>query len=267
MSHLDEGQLLTLRDGAGIPVAEAAAHLAACARCREALEASRQRSAAVAGALGVLDGGFPHLAHDLERARERVRLRVSEHAARAAGATSLPARRTRRAAWSASKAAGLLLVTAAGLSALPGSPVRRWIGERLEPAAEVAAPSAAPAAAEAVAPPAPEEAGVRLPLTAGPLAVVLRDAAPGTEIRVRWITGSEAAVFAPVGSRFTSGQGRIEAAGVAGVVRVELPRGVTPVSLEVNGRILLRSTPEGVDVPGDAVDRTADGLTFRLPPG
>lgn len=266
MSHLDEGQLLALRDGAVTPAAEAAAHLAACAVCGEALEASRLRSLAVSGALGALDAGLDP-GHDLARARERVRLRVTEHTARTAGATPLRPRPIRWAAWSASKAAGLLLVTAAGLSALPGSPVRRWLDERLAPAVEEATPSVAPAAAEAVAPPAPEEAGVRLPLTGGPLAVVLRDAAPGTEVRVRWITGSEAAVFAPAGSRFTSGRGRIEAAGVGGVVRVELPRGVVPVSLEVNGRILLRSTAEGLDVPGEAVERTGDGITFRLPPG
>jgi len=102
MSHLDEGQLLALRDGAVTPAAEAAAHLAACAVCGEALEASRLRSLAVSGALGALDAGLDP-GHDLARARERVRLRVTEHTARTAGAAARgvpppPRRRRQKAA-------------------------------------------------------------------------------------------------------------------------------------------------------------------------
>jgi hypothetical protein len=181
---------------------------------------------------------------------------------------ALAARRPRRAFWSLSKAAGILLITAAGASALPGSPVRRWLERRSAPAVER---TAAPAR-ERVAEPQPvaaetpaEEAGVRISALGGPLSVVLRGAAPGTEIRVTWVPGAEAAVFAPVGTRFTSGEGRVEAALVPGSVRVELPRGVVPVSLDVDGSILLRTTPAGLEVSGPVVERADAGITFRVP--
>jgi hypothetical protein len=180
---------------------------------------------------------------------------------------SLPARATRRAFWTVSRAAGILLVTAAGLSALPGSPVRTWIAGVLAPTAEEArspAPATVPATAVPEAPPA-EEAGVRLSLAGGPLAVVLRGAAPGTEIRVTWVPGDEAALFAPVGSRFTSGEGRLEAALAPGPVRVELRRGTSPLSLQVDGNVLLRSTPQGLEVRGPVVERSDVGITFVVP--
>ena len=97
--------------------------------------------------------------------------------------------------------------------------------------------------------------------------MVLRDAAPGTEIRVTWVPGSEAAVFAPVGSRFTSGEGRMEAVLASGPVRVELPRGIVPVFLEVNGRMFIRNTSAGLDVSGPVAERAHARITFRLPPG
>ena len=263
MSHLDEGQLLAVRDEAGAPEQGALRHLDSCAACRDALDASRVQASAVAGALGALDAD----PWDTEGARAKVRLRVSNHAAAAAGARSLPERRPRRAVWSLSRAAGLLLLTAAGASALPGSPVRSWIERWVAPRAEEAVtPASAPAPEPAAAAVEAEEAGVRLPLSGGPLSVVLRGVSPESEIRVRWILANEAAVFAPVGSRFTSGEGRLEALVVPGAVRVELSRGAVPVSLEVNGRVLLRNTPAGLEVSGLVVERTDAGITFRMPP-
>lgn len=260
MTHLDEGQILALRDDPTAVESTFLAHLHACDACSQALEETRRRGAALAAALGSLDD----TTWDLDQARDRIRRRVAEESARVAGAPSLTARRARRAAWgwSGSKAAGLLLVTAAGLSALPGSPVRRWIAERAAPAVEEAVPAAETAPTLRGA----EEGGVRLPLSGGPLTVVLRDAAPGTEVRVRWIPGREAALFAPAGSRFTSGQGRMEAAGLSGVVRLELPSSVLPVSLELNGRIILRNSGAGLDVSGPVVQQTDAEITFRLPP-
>lgn len=260
MMHLDEGQILSLRDDATAVATLAVAHLQECAACRDALEDTRRRSASVAAVLGSLD----EASWNLDQARERVRQRVAAESARVADAPSLTSRRAHRTAWSASKAAGLLLVTAAGLSALPGSPVRRWITERVTPAADVVAPAAETAPAAALR--ATEEAGVRISVDGGPLTVVLRDAAPGTEIRVRWIPGREAAVFAPAGSRFTSGQGRMEAGDLSGVVRLELPRSVVPVSLEVNGRIVLRNSTAGLEVAGPVVEQTDAGITYRIPP-
>ncbi len=106
---------------------------------------------------------------------------------------------------------------------------------------------------------------MRLSVPSGPLRVVLRDVLAGSEVRVVLVPGTEAAVFAPAGSRFTSASGRVEARVTPGEVRVELPTGVDPVSLEVGGRIYLRSTDAGLDVSGPVTSRTDDEIIFRIP--
>jgi hypothetical protein len=211
----------------------------------------------VSGALASLDAPT-----DLEAARTHVRKRLTARAAENADAVKLTPR-PRRAFWSLSRAAGLLMVTAAGLSALPGSPVRNWASRVLAPEApEVgteAAPTPAPSSTEA------EATGIRLAVPRGPLRVIVGGAEVGTVIRVQWVPGADAAVFAPAGSRFTSGEGRLEARVTSGTVRIEIPRGVVPVSLEVGGRIYLRSTAAGLDVPGPVTQQSASEIVFRIP--
>jgi hypothetical protein len=68
-----------------------------------------------------------------------------------------------------------------------------------------------------------------------------------------------------VGSRFTSGEGRLEATLAPGRVRVELPRGFSPLSLEVDGSVVLRSTPRGLEVTGAVLERGDAGITFVVP--
>jgi hypothetical protein len=258
--HLDEGQLLTLRDDAAQAGEDARAHLASCAACGVELAALRHRAASVTLALSALDGDW-----DLGAARERLRSRVAAASAARADAPSLVGRRSRWAAGSLSRAAGILLVSAAAASAaLPGSPVRAWLGERLGNDAPVAAePAVVESAPEAAV--AAESTGVRLSVPSGALRVILRDVAPGTQVRVLLVAGTEAAVYAPAGSRFTSAAGRVEARVTPGEVRVELPSGVDPVSLEVGGRIFLRSTDAGLEVRGPIVTRTEDEILFRVP--
>jgi hypothetical protein len=250
MTHLDEGRLLAVRDAESRDE-----HLAACAQCRDTLADLRSRSQVVSGALAALDGPT-----DLETARARIRARVAELSAGRAGGVSLPSRR-RTTFWSLSRAAGLLLVTAAGLSALPGSPVRTWVTNVLAPGAPTPDVEALTAPASGAA----ESPGIRLSVARGPLRVVVSGAQAATEIRVRWVPGNEAAVFGPVGSRFTSGEGRLEARVSSGAVRIELPRGVVPVSLEVGGRIYLRSTDAGLDLPGPVTEQSASEIVFRVP--
>jgi hypothetical protein len=259
--HLAEELLVALRDGAAERDEEARAHLAACARCRDALEGLRTRATFVSAALGTLDAAAP--AWDVEAARVDVRERVAAATAARAGTTAVTGRRSRFAMGSLSRAAGLLLVTAAAASALPGSPVRRWLSGRTGGDVAATAPTTVEAAPTAAA--ASESTGVRLSVPAGPLRVVLRDVAPGTEVRVVMVPGTEAAVFAPAGSRFTSAEGRVEARVTPGEVRVELPTGVDPVSLEVGGRIYLRGTSAGLDVTGPVSSRTDDEILFRIP--
>lgn len=212
--------------------------------------------AKVARSLQALDDDF-----DLEVARAAVRARVAAHTAEQSGTPSVVRHPARTAFWGLSRAAGILLVTAAAAYAWPGSPVRQWMRGSAAPETIT---TAAPAALTA---PAPEEAGVRVSVAGGALRVVLQEAAPGTEIHVRMIPGAEAAVYAPSGSRFTSAAGRLEARLTPGPVRVELPRGVDPVSLEVGSRMYLRGTDAGLEVTGPVTSRTDDEIVFRIPGG
>ncbi|HSG07003.1 MAG TPA: hypothetical protein VLA36_01510 [Longimicrobiales bacterium] len=254
MTHLDEGQLLAVRDGESQHE-----HLVECADCRKGLAELRGRHDRVSGALAALDAPT-----DLEVARALIRTRVTAGAAHTADVVPLTIP-PRRAFWSLSRAAGLLLVTAAGLSALPGSPVRHWASRVLAPEAprqgteRAPTPASAPSSAEA------EATGIRLAVPRGPLRVIVGGAETGAVIRVQWVPGAEAAIFAPAGSRFTSGEGRLEAQVTSGTVRIELPRGVLPVSLEVGGRIYLRSTDAGLDVPGPVTRQSTSEIVFRIP--
>jgi hypothetical protein len=273
MTHLDEGILLTLRDDAGAAVpADSGDHLAACATCRETLDALRAQETSVALALTALDEEW-----DLDAARSAVRARLVQESLHVPGV--LPISQPRKS-WilgaGLSRAAAILLLTAVGAAAaMPGSPVRRWISDVLvRDEAVIAEAPATPevvpdptVAAEATAAAAPEDTGVRMSVAGGPLRVVVRDAVPGTEIRVLWVPGSDVAVFGPVGSRFTSAaaEGRIEAVVTAGPLRIEMPRGVVPFSLEVGGETYLRSTLAGLEVLIPATERTDSAVVFRIP--
>lgn len=261
MSHLDDARLLAVRDGDADPLD--LAHVEQCGACRAMLETARARSGVVAGALDTLD-----VAWDLDAARAAVRARVTEDAARAAGATPLRARAGRTARWGGSRAAAVVVLIAATASALPGSPVRDWLSTVLAgpdgpDAVESteAVPEAAPMAADEAAPAA---TGIRL-LAVAPLHVNVRGLPSGAEVEVRWVVGNEVAIFAPVGSRFTSSDGSVEALVSRGPVTVEIPRATVPATLEVGGRVFLRRTGSGLDVSGPAVSRGDDALTFRLP--
>lgn len=252
MTHLDDELLMALRDGTADPGEEAVAraHLAVCGACRGVLSAAERRREAVAAGLRALDTGF-----DAEAARAAVRARAVR-----------PASRSHRGAWV--RAAGLIvfLGAASAAAALPRSPVHDWVRRLLRfgtPVDTVAVPASPSAGASN----GPETTGVRLDVGGGPLSVALRGVSAGTEIDVRWVPGSEAAVFAPVGSRFTSATGWLEARLVPGPVRVELPRASVPITLEVGGVVYLARTADGLTVTGPVLRRGEDAIAFRTPGG
>lgn len=248
VDHVDEALLTALRDGVAEPADESRvrAHLDACVECRDRLAALKLRRATVAAGLASLDTSF-----DLESARAAVR------------AGAFPFRkRTHRAAWARAAAAVLFLGAATAAAALPRSPVRHWLSQIVHSGTTaVPAPDSQAAGPAAAA----ETTGVRLNVPSGSLHVVLGDVTGGTEIDVRWVAGSEAAILAPLGSRFASATGRLEARPAPGLVRVELPRGVVPTTLEVGGRVYLARTTEGLTVSGPVVRRDDDGVVFRTP--
>jgi hypothetical protein len=271
MTHLRESLLIALRDGALDPTAETAArsHLTACSSCSEDLATLEERSSDVAAALEALDVFF-----DEASARASVRVRVARAVAdtggaqavaadggRAAGshrASSAP--RRSRAYWLRAAGVVLFLASASAAAALPGSPLRRWVGDLMERSASGAATADHPTPA---ALPTEEATGVRISVSGGALQVLLRGVPAGGDIEVHWVPGSEAAVFGPVGSRFTSAAGRIEATLNPGRVRVELPRGVVPTTLVVNDHTYLSRTLGGLEVPGPVIRQDDSIIVFR----
>jgi hypothetical protein len=166
------------------------------------------------------------------------------------------------AGWARAAGLVLFLATAGALAAMPRSPLRRWARAITHPAPPAMTPAVTgpePTGPTAAA----ETTGVRLNVAAGPVRVALQGVADGTEVEVRWVAGSEAAIYAVVGSHFTSAAGRLEARPAPGPVRIELPRSAMPATVEVEGRTWLSRTATGLSVAGPVVRRDADVVVFR----
>lgn len=269
MTHLDEGVLLTLRDaGTGPGLDEARNHLEGCDACRSALRALEERHGRLSRALEHLDVPF-----DVAAARRRVGARM-EGTVAPSGGRGLEAdaplrlgRRRRLRLTHLARAAGLVLLTAAGLSALPGSPLRTWFAARYGGAEAPAEPVPAPRGAEVSAPgAAPDGTGIRVTVQP-PVEVRVDGAAPGQRVTVLWSAGGEVAVFAAGESRFRSGASVVEAVVSDGPVRVELPRRATPLTLRVNGRTWIEVGPEGPVYRVEPLAEDGPRVEFRVPSG
>lgn len=256
MIHLTEGMILAVRDRE--PVAdEVLAHLKECAACARALEDARSRAEAVEQALSALT----------EVAAGRGRPDVAE----GAGASVVPIGRGRRDAVPGTRARGtlwtlrwlgraavLVLIGAGALSALPG-PFRGWI-----PRVFTGGPPPAPPSTSA--PALPGQVGGRMEVVSGPVTVRLENVVPGTVIDVRRVAGRAVGVLAATGSEFSYGSGEVRAAVVAGPVTVELPDGVVPATLVVNGATYLVVNAAGMEVAGPATAASGEDLvTFEVP--
>ena len=168
---------------------------------------------------------------------------------------------TRGAVWSVrwlGRAAVLVLIGAGALSALPG-PFNGWIPRTFSR-------GPAPVMPATPAPPSPGQVGGRMEVAGGPVVVRLEDVGPGTVIDVRRVAGRAVGVLAATGSEFSYGAGEVRAAVVAGPVTVELPDGVVPATLVVNGATYLVVDEVGIEVPGPATVAAEGSLvTFRVP--
>lgn len=273
MTHQDEGRLMAYLDGE-LAAGDARAveeHVERCTPCRDALAAVREGRAVVREALALADSPAP-----AGRVRAAVLARAgavgsppyappwpgrpgeprsSGDPRRWAGARAAWAQRGRLA-----QAAVLVLLLAGGAAALvPGSPLRRWVTEL--------AVSEAPAPAESVATTAEEpdpEVMVRVGSAGGRIRILLQELPTGTEVLVRLVEGDRAAVFAPQGARFSSGDGLLEAEVPRGPVRVEIPRAVAEVSLRIGDRIYLTARAGSVEVAAPTAERTGTEIQFRV---
>lgn len=297
MIHLTEEMILAVRDRE--PVAdEVLAHVDECGACARALEDARSRADAVEQALAVLTvplgmetgaqeasgaepGGVAEVAAEegrglrdpdagpivAEVAAGRGRL----DGAAGPGARVVPIGRGRRDAgrstpkrgtvWSVrwlGRAAVLVLIGAGALSALPG-PFNGWIPRVFSGGSPLATPVSP-------APEPPGQVGGRMEVVNGPVLVRLENVVPGTVIDVRRVAGRAVGVLAATGSEFSYGSGEVRAAVVAGPVTVELPDGVVPATLVVNGATYLVVDATGIDVPGPATAAVGESLvTFEVP--
>ena len=156
------------------------------------------------------------------------------------------------------RAAVLVLIGAGALSALPG-PFNGWIPRMFSR-------GPAPVAPTAPEPEPPGQVGGRMEVVSGPVLVRLENIVPGTVIDVRRVVGRAVGVLAATGSEFSYGNGEVRAAVVAGSVTVELPDGVVPVTLIVNGTTYLVVDAAGIEVPGPATVAVGESLvTFEVP--
>jgi hypothetical protein len=163
-----------------------------------------------------------------------------------------------------------LLLTGLTVSALPGSPVRRWLKDgwtALFPPSSQPAITVSPAEGADPQPEAtsdlPAEAGAGIPLRGDAIEIVIRDMDPGAELVVRWTDGEEAWVFAGEGTRFNTVAGRLEAEAPPGGVRVEIPRDATAVEVFLDGNLLLRKVNGELELRGDVRDRTTSEIRFE----
>jgi hypothetical protein len=247
MKHLDEAEILAVRDGEPVSAATRE-HLEQCVTCIATLREAEDRAEALARTLSALDGPVEATA---AKAGVRGRLGAGERAHRRWGGRHL------------GRAAALLLVTAGAAAALPWSPVRSLLRPAATPDV-TASPSESPSAPATGPTRAPAESGIAVAVPDGFVQVVVRGADPGTELAVTWSEQAVARLSAPPGSRFTYAAGRIEVDASRGAIQVELPRGARRVSLEVDGRLYLSGSSSGLDVLGPAVDRSADSIRFRV---
>jgi hypothetical protein len=248
MTHLDEATMVALRDGdltAGYPLE----HLRDCDACADEMKEASGRSHAIAEALASLDEPV-----DALRARAAVRRRLDARRGEQGGSR----------AWlrgHVGRAAALLALTAGAASALPWSPVRQWwAGAPVETTAE---PDPEPVVG-AVSQGAPV-AGISVAVPEGRIAVIVTGTEAGTVIDVRWVERATARVSAPSGSGFTYADGRAEVEAAPGPIEVQLPREADAASLVVDGRLFLERSGARLEVPGPAVERTAEGIRFVVP--
>jgi hypothetical protein len=270
MVHPDNGTLLALQDGevSETEAEEIREHLATCSSCRAEADALAGASRALAEALELLDSE-----PDTATARAKVARRFDEHLPAPDKVVSpLPPGSPRRERFGSfltlPRAASIaLLLTGVTVSALPGSPVRRWLTDMVQgPGASEREGS------ELGAPLAPVEEmqedlgpGAGIPAVDGSVEIWIHDLPDDSELRVRWTDGEEAWIFAGQETRFNLQDGKLEAFSPVGPVVVEIPRGLSRVVVGLDGRVLLQKSGEEIEILGPIQERTPFEILFEAP--
>lgn len=259
MNHPDDGRLQSLADGE-LTEAERAdmeKHLDVCPPCLARLR-TLEGERLLVGRVLEADGPSP------ER-QQAARRTVIERAAANARAASRPWWRGNLA-----RAAGLVLALAGAASAaIPTSPLRVWLQERL---AQPAPPAPESGPLTVTPPPVvPEpvaevtEAGIQVGSVDAVLTVSITGIAPGGHLEVLLVDGQQSGVYAPEGSRFATTPGGLQADVDGEYVRVELSRTQPTATVEVDGALYLRKVGDRLELPGPGKDSTEARFRFQVP--
>lgn len=176
----------------------------------------------------------------------------------------------RRAARTATKrfpmrraAAVTVLLVGAVASGLPGSPVREWFADR-------SVATAAPTSPTAIAAPEGDdeavEVGVRVGTPDGTLEVILPELPPGAELWVRLDAEAESGVFGPTGTQFRTRDGRVDVLNPTGVIRVEVPSALNPLSILVGDVVYLRRSGARLELGGPVTEQSDVEVRFGTVP-
>jgi hypothetical protein len=267
MAHPDESLIRAYLDGE-LDEAEAdsfRSHFPSCPDCQAEVRLQEEATAQLSGALLLLD-------HEpsVPEARARVQAWASGDRARQERA---PHERTSR--WglpgSLLKVASIALIfTAAAASALPGSPVREWLTQGWNALVGLDEPETAvqegrlPAEGDraGASEPSSSETWTKIVPQEGSVEFGLFDLPEGAEIRVFWVDGDQAGIFAGEGTRFRTDSGRLEAHSPPGGVRVEVPTSLSRVLLTLDGRVLLRKSGSEVETLGAIQSQTPREIVF-----
>jgi hypothetical protein len=113
-----------------------------------------------------------------------------------------------------------------------------------------------------LAEPSSPETGTRIVPGENGVELGLYDLPEDAEIRVLWVEGEQAGIFAEEGTRFRTEAGRLEAHSPPGGVRVEIPSSLGRVLLTLDGNILLRKSGPDVEILGTVQRQTPREIVF-----
>jgi hypothetical protein len=285
MNHAGEGLLQAYIDGEVDREAEASlrTHLDSCTECGHELEMLRDAASSFHSALAMLEAPRHSTVTAASVRTRAARSEEMQHAGSAGvvepDATVTPIETRRRnvgrfAAASLARAAALvLLVAGAAAAMIPGSPLRRWISERIVRITHAGAPKVTtPVTVTKPAAPAPRRAmvpGAEMSIApeGGRVSIGLTASSGSGELVVRIVDASKATVQTDSSAHavaFRSAPGRIDVMNLGSAdALIELPRSLNAASVEVNGKAVLTKDSDGIHVNGSVLRRSDTEIVFQ----
>jgi len=285
MGHLDEGliQAFLDKETTGTESDRVRGHLATCAACQDQVRAHENRLERTGEALALLDSD-PDLAVARSRALAWAASRgEGNNSAALSMGRETPEGPTRHPsnAWMPSKrfwkspslaraASIALFITGAAVTALPGSPVHRWIMDgwrsisgTTDTGTHQAEVEGDPSgAAQEDLPSRLQETGASILPGEDGVEIWIQGLSAAAGLTVLWTDGDQVRVFSGEGTSYRTAAGRLEASSPTGPVRIEIPRAVRDLTLGANGTTLLRKVGGSLEVVAPTLSQTAQEIRF-----